>query len=425
MDSKMKHMTVFLITVMIFFVFGVVIYSNKDTLKRKLFPKEKAVSEETVQSQEGETEGISRVSGQIGDDLTAFLQDETFFDSQSVLDKYKPSEEENKLALVVTSVEQDLRVQIVDSDGNPVTGESFFVMVAEEEYKDLDQDGIIYIADLKPGDYEVSLSRISGYKVPDNPTRIKVKDRVEYVAIDDISILIKTEDEIDAEKEDTSVKNAASDADGTETASVRKDGNAKFGIDVSKWNKEIDWDKVKEAGVEYAIIRVGYRGSSTGVLVEDPYFKKNIKGAAAADIPVGVYFFTQATDEVEAVEEASMVIELCKRYKLDYPVFIDTESAGGNGRADSLDAEMRTLVCEAFCSTINNAGYRAGVYASRNWLNDNLFADKLKQNVIWLAEYRETPIYQGYYQMWQYSSNGQIDGIEGRVDMNLSYITEE
>lgn len=423
MDSKMKHMTVFLVTVMIFFVFGVVIYANKDILEKKLFPKESTAVEETVQ--ENAAEGIQRVSGQIGDDLSAFLQDETFFNNQSMLDKYKPQEEENKLALVVTSVEQDLRVQVVDNEGHLVTGESFFVTVGEEEYKDLDQDGILYIADLKPGDYEVSLNRISGYKVPDNPTKIKVKDRVEYVAIDDISVLIKTEAEIDAEKEDTSVKNASSDADGTETASIRKDGNAKFGIDVSKWNKEIDWDKVKEDGVEYAIIRVGYRGSSTGVLVEDPYFKKNMKGAAAAGIPVGVYFFTQATNEVEAVEEASMVIELCERYKLDYPVFIDTESAGGKGRADELEAETRTLVCEAFCSTISNAGYKAGVYASRNWFNDNLFADRLDKNVIWLAEYRDTPIYQGYYQMWQYSSNGQIDGIEGRVDMNLSYMEEQ
>ena len=117
-----------------------------------------------------------------------------------------------------------------------------------------------------------------------------------------------------------------------------------------------------------------------------------------------------------------MVIKLCSDYKLDYPVFIDTESAGGNGRADGLGQAERTLVCRAFCSTVRNAGYKAGVYASRNWLNNNLISDRLEQDVIWLAEYRETPLYQGYYQMWQYSSNGKIDGIEGRVDMNLSYL---
>ena len=111
-------------------------------------------------------------------------------------------------------------------------------------------------------------------------------------------------------------------------------------------------------------------------------------------------------------------------YEGGIPVFIDTEGAGGNGRADNLDEETRTLVCDAFCTTVKNAGFDAGVYASRNWLNNNLIADKLEQHIIWLAEYREAPLYQGYYQMWQYSSNGSIDGIEGRVDMNVSYLED-
>ena len=198
-------------------------------------------------------------------------------------------------------------------------------------------------------------------------------------------------------------------------------GNAKVGIDVSKWNQEIDWDKVKNAGVQFAIIRAGYRGSVTGSLVEDSMFVTNMKGAQAAGIPVGVYFFTQAVDEKEAVEEASAVIELIRDYRLNYPVFIDTEGAGGNGRADSLDAETRTLVCEAFCRTIENAGYTAGVYASRNWYNNNLQTARLENYHIWLAEYRSVPLYQGYYKTWQYTSKGKVDGIEGRVDMNITY----
>lgn len=421
MDSKVKHTAVFIMLLLILMILGVVVYSNLDTVKRRF------LKEETVQTESGSGEyagaHVERVTGQIGDDLSAFMQDETFFNSQSTLDKYRPKGDENRLSIVVTSIEQDLRVQVVNYEDNPVEGESFYITVnGEDEYKDLDQDGVVYIADLRPGEYYVSLNRVSGYKVPENPTKVRVKDKVEYVAINDISLLIKTEDEIDAALEDTAVNGAVEDADGTEMTSVRRDGNAKFGIDVSKWNGEIDWDKVKEAGVEYAIIRLGYRGSSTGALVEDPYFEKNIRGAIASDIPVGVYFFTQAVNEVEAVEEASMAIKLCSDYKLDYPIFIDTEGAGGNGRADQLGAAERTLVCRAFCSTIKNAGYKAGVYASRNWLNNNLISDKLEQDVIWLAEYRETPLYQGYYQMWQYSSNGKVAGIEGRVDINLSYL---
>lgn len=425
MDSKVKQTAILFMTLMVIMILGVVLYSNWDVIEKKYFQNEsgQVVMAETEAEQDNSGTDINRVTGQIGDDLSGFMNDETFFNSKSTLDKYKATGTANRLSLIVTSIEQDLRIQIVDNDGKPVTGKSFYITIDdEEEYKDLDQDGIVYIADLKPGDYNVSLNKISGYKVPENPTKVRVKDKVEYVAINDISLLIKTEEEIDAELEDTAVNGADEDSDATEQTTIRKDGNAKFGIDVSKWNKEIDWDKVKKAGVEFAIIRVGYRGSSTGALVEDPYFEKNIRGAIASDIPVGVYFFTQAVNEVEAVEEASMVIKLCQNYDLDYPVFIDTEGAGGDGRADKLDVETRTLVCDAFCTTMKNAGYDAGVYASRNWLNENLISDKLEKHIIWLAEYRDAPLYQGYYQMWQYSSSGKIDGIEGRVDINLSYI---
>lgn len=362
-------------------------------------------------------------AGQQGADksnLSAFMQDEYFFDRDT---KAADSlyDETNRLSLIVTSVEKDLRVQIVDRDNKPVEGESFYITLnGKDEYKDLDKDGVIYIGDLPAGEYEVALKPISGYRTPLSATDVRVKDKVEYVAIDDISLLIKTEAEIDAEAEDSAEANT--DGDDTEirqTSGVSKTGV--LGIDVSKWQKEIDWDKVKNEGVDFAIIRCGYRGSVTGSLVEDPYFEQNIKGARAAGIKVGVYFFTQAVNEVEAVEEASMVISLVRDYELQYPVFIDTEGAGGNGRADSLNVEERTAVCEAFCTTVKNAGLEAGVYASRNWYNNKLTANTLESYAIWLAEYRSVPLYQGYYQMWQYTSKGKINGINGNVDLNVSY----
>lgn len=362
-------------------------------------------------------------AGQQGADksnLSAFMQDEYFFDRDT---KATDSlyDETNRLSLIVTSVEKDLRVQIVDRDNKPVEGESFYITLnGKDEYKDLDKDGVIYIGDLPAGEYEVALKPISGYRTPLSATDVRVKDKVEYVVIDDISLLIKTEAEIDAEAEDSAEANT--DGDDTEirqTSGVSKTGV--LGIDVSKWQKEIDWDKVKNEGVDFAIIRCGYRGSVTGSLVEDPYFEQNIKGARAAGIKVGVYFFTQAVNEVEAVEEASMVISLVRDYELQYPVFIDTEGAGGNGRADSLNVEERTAVCEAFCTTVKNAGLEAGVYASRNWYNNKLTANTLESYAIWLAEYRSVPLYQGYYQMWQYTSKGKINGINGNVDLNVSY----
>lgn len=361
-------------------------------------------------------------NGQIGNDLSAFMRDETFFDEEENEFLENLKNEQNRLSLIVTSVEKDLRIQIVDSDNQPVSGESFFVTLkGMGDYKDLDKDGIIYIGDLAAGDYEVSLKPIEGYKVPSGTTKVRVKDKVEYLVIEDISLLIKTEEEIDAEAEDTA--QVVDDADKTEIKGVQAvSGTASLGIDVSKWQGEIDWDKVKNDGIEFVIIRCGYRGSVTGTLVEDPYFEQNIRGATAAGLQVGVYFFTQAVNEVEAVEEASMVVSLIRDYELTYPVFIDTEGAGGNGRADSLSVESRTAVCEAFCTTVENAGFEAGVYASRNWYNKNLETASLENFVIWLAEYRSVPIYQGYYQMWQYTSKGSVNGISGNVDMNISYM---
>lgn len=422
MDSKLRRMAIFASLTAVLLVALLVIYGNRESGNgAQPFAGNGAQPRQTPQSADKQLE--EQGNGQIGEDLSAFLRDSTFFDQEvnPILEAAKDAA--SRLSLVVTSVEKDLRIQIVDSEGSLVTGESFYVeLEGLGEYKDLDKDGVIYIGDLTAGEYYVKLIPISGYKVPLNETKVRVKDKVEYLAIEDISLLIKTEADIDAEAEDTGVADALEDADRTEIQKLQNTtANSRVGIDVSKWNGEIDWDKVKNAGVEYAIIRVGYRGSVSGSLVEDPYFVTNMKGAAASGMPTGVYFFTQAVNEVEAVEEASAVLSLIREYKLDYPVFIDTEGAGGNGRADGLDPETRTLVCEAFCRTIENAGYEAGVYASRNWYNNNLYTNRLDNYVIWLAEYRSIPLYQGYYQMWQYTSKGKIDGISGNVDMNIYY----
>ncbi len=196
--------------------------------------------------------------------------------------------------------------------------------------------------------------------------------------------------------------------------------NGILGIDVSKWNGSIDWNAVKNSGVSYVIIRCGYRGSSQGSLIEDPRYRSNIQGATAAGLKVGVYFFTQAVNEIEAVEEASMVLSLVKGYKLSYPIFLDVESSGG--RADGISRETRTAVCKAFCQTIKNSGYAAGVYANKTWFTNYIDAGQLGAYRIWLAQYASAPTYAGRYDIWQYSSKGKIGGISGNVDMNLSYM---
>lgn len=197
-------------------------------------------------------------------------------------------------------------------------------------------------------------------------------------------------------------------------------GSGTMGIDVSKWNGNINWGGVKNSGVSYVIIRCGYRGSTTGALIEDPKFRTNIQGAINAGLKVGIYFFTQAVNEVEAVEEASMTIGLIRGYKISYPVFLDVESSGG--RADGLDSGTRTKVVNAFCQTIRNSGYTAGVYANKTWLSSKMNAGALSGYKIWLAQYNTAPTYGGKYDLWQYSSKGSVGGISGNVDMNLSYL---
>ncbi len=193
-----------------------------------------------------------------------------------------------------------------------------------------------------------------------------------------------------------------------------------FGIDVSRHNGTIDWNAVKASGVDYVIIRCGYRGSSTGALIEDQNFKSNIKGATAAGLKVGVYVFSQAVDEVEAVKEASLAVSLVKGYNLAYPIFIDTEASGG--RADKIDKATRTAVVNAFCQTVASAGYKPGIYASKSWFEDKLSMGSVASCKIWLAQYAAAPSYsRTRYDIWQYSSTGRVDGIQGDVDLDLAF----
>ncbi len=194
-----------------------------------------------------------------------------------------------------------------------------------------------------------------------------------------------------------------------------------LGIDVSKYQTKIDWKAVKESGISFVIIRCGYRGYSTGVLVQDPMFETHIKGATEAGLKVGIYFFSQAINEKEAVEEASMAVALAKKYSVTYPIYIDTEQVSG-GRANNLDTATRTSVCKAFCETVKAAGYTPGIYASKSWYETKLDTASLGGYKIWLAQYASTPTYKGKYDMWQYTEKGKVNGVTGNVDMNISYL---
>lgn len=194
-----------------------------------------------------------------------------------------------------------------------------------------------------------------------------------------------------------------------------------FGIDVSKFQKNINWEKVKEAGVEFAIIRAGYRGyGKEGSLHEDPYFKKNIQGAKAAGIDVGVYIYAQAINEEEAIEEACHILKIIEGYEIDLPIVYDPESVlNASARTDDVSPEQFTKNAVAFCKEITAAGYQPMIYTNMLWQAYKLDLSQLSDIPIWYADYERLPQTPYNFEIWQYSQCGRISGISGYVDLNI------
>lgn len=198
------------------------------------------------------------------------------------------------------------------------------------------------------------------------------------------------------------------------------------GIDVSEFNGSINWGFVKRAGVDFAMIRIGYRGyGQAGNFAEDAKFRTNITAAKKAGVPVGIYFFTQAITEAEAYEEADWVINRLKEYNIDYPVAIDVEKLSNSGRTDGLTKNQRTLFAKIFCQRIQQAGYIPMVYTNIDGASNMLNMNDLQQFDTWIAHYKNNPTlkpsYDKSYAMWQYTSTGTVNGILGNVDLNICY----
>ena len=198
-------------------------------------------------------------------------------------------------------------------------------------------------------------------------------------------------------------------------------GSAKIGVDVSAYQENIDWEKVANSGIDFAMIRCGYRGYSKGVVVEDKLFRKNIKGALDAGLDVGVYFFSQATNVWEAQEEADYVLEAIEGYDITYPVAFDWEFIDGVSRArtNGMEADDITRCAGAFCDMVAEAGYETLIYFNQDLGYLYYELDVLKNYTFWLAEYRESPNFYYHFDLWQYTHRGKVPGIEGYVDLNL------
>lgn len=204
-------------------------------------------------------------------------------------------------------------------------------------------------------------------------------------------------------------------------------------VDVSKYQEDIDWAKVKADGVDSVIIRCAYRGyGSSGSLVTDPIFTKHIEGALAAGLHVGVYIYSQAITEAEGVGEANKCLDVCADYldQLDLPVVMDVEYAEPDGKAGGrlYDADLskseQTAICQAFARTIYDAGYQPMIYANRSMLTNDMNASVLSDEgeQIWLAHYTTNTDYSASpYILWQYSSSGTVSGISGAADMDFIF----
>lgn len=192
-------------------------------------------------------------------------------------------------------------------------------------------------------------------------------------------------------------------------------------IDVSSHNGEIDWDKVKGAGIDGVMIRLGYRGYGDATIVEDECFQKNIAGAKDAGLKVGVYFFSQATTPEEAIEEAEYVTKKIWGRGVTLPVAFDMEPFMGNERFINHDIKSKTEMADAFLKVISKFGYEPILYGNPTWFRSDVDISKLTEYPVWLAHYTFSTEWPYAFRMWQFTSQGRVNGINGDVDLNLIF----
>lgn len=196
-----------------------------------------------------------------------------------------------------------------------------------------------------------------------------------------------------------------------------------LGIDVSRYQKTIDFSQVADQGIDFVMIRVGARGYKTGQLTLDECFEENLKNAKEAGLKVGLYFYSQAISTQEATEEATMIINAIGENKIDYPIAIDMEMVDNDlSRVETLSKDERTVITAAFVNTIKDAGYIPMIYGDKDWLLKRIDVSKFTQSRIWLAQDDEVPDYPYTFDMWQYTTDGSVYGIDGSVDLNLCFV---
>lgn len=196
-----------------------------------------------------------------------------------------------------------------------------------------------------------------------------------------------------------------------------------LGVDLSKYQKEVDFAAIQKEGIDFCMLRVGARGYETGVLQEDEKYQEYMKGAADVNMPVGLYFFSQAVTETEAIEEADFVISRIGEYKISYPIAFDMEFIENDtSRVETLTKTEKTNIALAFLERIETAGFTGMLYGNKEWLLTRIDLSKFDKYDIWLTEEESIPDYPYVYSMWQYTRQGEVYGIDGYVDLNISFV---
>lgn len=314
--------------------------------------------------------------------------------------------------LTAVSTGKDMFITVCDANGNAIEGVRFQLTLISPNNEEIlcatYTDGSCYLVELAPGKYTVSMPPQEGCAVPDS-----IECMVPSLTHNAPSV-----DKLSAGLNNVSGKLFFQTSTGEIASSI--------GIDVSTFNRYIDWEEVRDAGVDFAILRIGGRGWGSGHIYTDRRFQEFYSAAQDVGMQIGVYFYSTATTVTEAVEEAEYIISVLHGAPLDMPVYLDIEYSGDypNGRADRLDKAVRTDIINAFSSTIRHAGYESGVYSGAYYITHELDFRSLSQNSLWIANYTQNSALPnvGYsYDIWQYTESGSIRGIFGTVDVNVIF----
>lgn len=303
-------------------------------------------------------------------------------------------------------IKKSFNIPVVDTTNPIINCSSKYTY---KKGKDIDILDNLFCGDNYDRDLKCNLEgNYDNKKVGEYDLKITATDSSNNTTSKDIKLIINNEDSKSSTSTQINIK---------DIIAKHKTQNTEIGIDVSSWQGDVNWNKAKEDGVEFAMIRIGYGHNSKGEIVVDNYYEKNIKNAKDAGLKVGIYFYSYATNKEDAIKEANWIIKKLNNIKLELPIVFDWESWNS---FDNYDLNIYDInnIAEEFNKVVTTAGYEAMKYGSLNYLNTVWKLDNYKT---WLAHYTDETSYEKDYYIWQLTNRGKVNGINGNVDLDILY----